>query len=613
EFDKENWEIEIEDELKNEFIYRITLNPIIKLKAGESIEWFSYELSYEFTDLSISQDELRKYFKSGEKFLKTKDGQLVFINNKEVFDEIEDIIKKSQKDKDQKYRAYLYKLPWIYQLTSINPAIKIYGDDYLDEMYQNLLDRKLSKTQEISLSLRAIMRSYQKSGFAWIKMLEKYRLNGILADDMGLGKTLQAISIIASHPQSFKHLIICPKTLLYNWANEFDKFAPHISYLVYEGLKEERHALLENMNVQVVLASYAIIQNDLTDLEKFKFHYVIIDEAQHIKNPTTLRAKAIKKLNSVHKLALTGTPLENNIVELWSIFDFLMPGYLPSLPKFRQISTDHDASDENNPIQRYISPFILRRKKQDVLIELPDKQEQTVFCKMSEIQEQYYVNILNSVKQNLVNNDKDSINYIHLLAALTRLRQICDHPYLIDRDVQLKPGMSGKVDLFEELAVDAFRSGKKFLIFSQYISMLEILRDVLGKNEIPFEYLDGSTQERQKVIDRFNNNDKIRAFLISLKTGGYGINLTAADTVFIIDPWWNPMVENQAIDRAYRIGQTKKVNVYKLITKGTVEEKIMLLQQNKKDLFDYLIEGGDKILSHLSINELKNLFDIKNE
>ncbi|HOQ81263.1 MAG TPA: helicase-related protein, partial [Candidatus Cloacimonadota bacterium] len=270
-----------------------------------------------------------------------------------------------------------------------------------------------------------------------------------------------------------------------------------------------------------------------------------------------------------------------------------------------------EANTENNPIQRYISPFILRRKKNDVLIELPDKQEQTIFCKMTEIQEKYYVQIIDSVKKSL-EDEKTQVNYIHLLAALTRLRQICDHPYLVDREIQSDPLLSGKTELFEELIVDAFHSGKKFLIFSQYISMLEILKNILNRNEIPYEYLDGSTQDRHKIIDKFNNDNKIRAFLISLKTGGYGINLTAADTVFIIDPWWNPMVENQAVDRAYRIGQTKKVNVYKLITKGTVEEKIMTLQQTKKDLFDVLIEGGDKLLSHLSINELKNLFDIKN-
>jgi len=611
EFNRDNWEIEIEEELKNEFIYRITLNPIFKLSSNEAIDWFSYELSYQINDISITQEELRKFFRSGDKFLKTDDGKLVYINNREVFDEIEGLIKKSQKDPDKKYRSALYKLPWIYQLSSINPAIKIYGDEYLDNMYNNLLTRKLDKTPEIPIYLRAVMRSYQKSGFAWIKMLEKYRLNGILADDMGLGKTVQAISVIASCSHSLKHLIICPKTLLFNWANEFDKFAPHISYLIYEGTKDERIELIKTLNVQVVLCSYAIVQHDLEELQKHKFHYTIIDEAQHIKNPNTHRAKAIKSLKSTHKLALTGTPLENNITELWSIFDFLMPGYLPTLPKFKQLSNSIEANMENNPVQRYISPFILRRKKNDVLIELPDKQEQTIFCKMTEIQEKYYVQIIDSVKKSF-EEEKNQVNYIHLLAALTRLRQICDHPYLVDREIQSDPLLSGKTELFEELIVDAFKSGKKFLIFSQYISMLEILKNILNRNEIPYEYLDGSTQDRHKIIDKFNNDSKIRAFLTSLKTGGYGINLTAADTVFIIDPWWNPMVENQAVDRAYRIGQTKKVNVYKLITKGTVEEKIMTLQQTKKDLFDVLIEGGDKLLSHLSINELKNLFDIKN-
>ncbi|MBP7562459.1 MAG: DEAD/DEAH box helicase [Candidatus Cloacimonetes bacterium] len=611
EFSRTNWEIQIAEEIRNEFIYRITLKPVFKLSAGESIDWFSYELSYEANEINISQDELRNYFKSEEKFLKTQDGKLVFINNREVFEEVEGFIKKSQKDNDKKFKTSLYKLPWIYQLSSINPAIQIYGDEYLNTMYDNLLNRKMEKSPDINVGLRAVMRSYQKSGFAWIKMLEKYRLNGILADDMGLGKTLQAISVIATNPHHMRYLIVCPKTLLFNWANEFDKFAPQISYLIYEGSKEERTALISNAMVQVVLCSYAIVQNDLNELQALKFDYIILDEAQHIKNPNTHRSKSIKKLNSNHKLALTGTPLENNITELWSIFDFLMPGYLPSLIKFKKLTLELANKPENNVIQRYISPFILRRKKQEVLIELPDKQEQTIFCQMSEIQEKYYLEILNSVKKEFDEAHEKPVNYIHLLAALTRLRQICDHPYLIDRNVKTNPELSGKAELLEELLLDTYENGKKFLIFSQYISMLEILREILIKHKIPFEYLDGSVQDRQRVIDHFNTDTNVRAFLISLKTGGYGINLTSADTVIIVDPWWNPMLENQAIDRAYRIGQTQKVNVYRLITKGTVEEKIMLLQQTKKSLFDCLIEGGEQLLRHLSVDELKKLFDYK--
>lgn len=611
EFERSSWEIQISEELKNEFIYRITLKPVFKMSAGESIDWFSYELTYESNEIQLTQDELRNHFKSNETFLKTKEGKLVYISNREVFEEIESLVKKSSKDTDKKYKTSLYKLPWIYQLSSINPAIQIYGDQYLDQMYENILNRKLEQQSDIIVSLRAVMRSYQKSGFAWLKMLEKYHLNGILADDMGLGKTIQAISIIAGNQLSKKYLIICPKTLLFNWASEFDKFAPHISYIIYEGSKEERVELLENNAVQVIMCSYAIVQNDLEELQKIKFDYVILDEAQHIKNPNTMRAKSIKKLNGVHKLALTGTPLENNVVELWSIFDFLMPGYLPTLTKFKSLISQIQSNQQENVIQRYISPFILRRKKQEVLIELPDKQEQVLYCKMSEVQEKYYVEVLNSVKKEIQEVDQKNINYIHLLAALTRLRQICDHPYLVDREVRKHLEHSGKAELLEELIVESHESGKKFLIFSQYISMLEIMRELLIKHKIVYEYMDGSTQDRQKVIEHFNENENVRAFLISLKTGGYGINLTAADTVIIVDPWWNPMLENQAIDRAYRIGQTKKVIVYRLITKGTVEEKILALQQSKRELFDSLIEGGDQILKHLSLDDLKHLFDYK--
>lgn len=611
EFDSTRWEIRIAEDLKNEFIYRIDLQPVFRINSNDDIDWFTYEMTYEYNDIILTQDELRLHFKTNEKFLRTKEGKLVFITNKEIFDEVENILKKSQKDPDKKYRASLYKLPWIYHLSNLNPLIRIYGDEYLLAMYENLLNRKLPQSPDIIVNLRAIMRSYQKSGFAWIKMLEKYKLNGILADDMGLGKTIQAISVIASHDTKAKHLIVCPKTLLFNWGDEFDKFTPHISYVIYEGSKDERLELLQKSNSQVILCSYAIVQNDLEELQKIKFEYVILDEAQHIKNPNTLRSKSIKKLNSNHKLALTGTPLENNVVELWSIFDFLMPGYLPSIKKFKDEANKLKTNSLENKIQRYISPFILRRKKQEVLIELPDKQEQMVFCQLTPEQESYYVQVLNSVKKDITEAKDENLNYIHLLSALTKLRQICDHPYLIDNTLKNNIELSGKTELLEELITDAIESGKKCLIFSQYISMLKIVKDIMIRNKTSFEYMDGSTQDRQKAIEHFNNNEKVRAFLISLKTGGYGINLTAADTVIIVDPWWNPMLENQAIDRAYRIGQTKKVNVYRLITKGTVEEKIMLLQQNKKDLFENLIEGGSQVLKTLDYEELKKLFEYK--
>jgi SNF2 family DNA or RNA helicase len=459
------------------------------------------------------------------------------------------------------------------------------------------------------------MRSYQKSGYEWMKLLERYRLNGVLADDMGLGKTLQAISILSDLPAETKSLIVVPKTLLFNWAAELEKFNPHLKYLIYEGGKEQRISLLKNVPVSIVLCSYSLIQNDLEEFRQINFEYIILDEAQHIKNHRTLRARAIKKLNARHKLAMTGTPLENSISELWSIFDFLMSGYLPPL---KRILAEQWTPAGMERIRQYIAPFILRRKKSDVLIELPDKQEQVIFCKMSEKQEGYYVSILDSVRSELFDTDDDSdvrtpivSNSIKLLAALTRLRQICNHPALINPELIREHDMSGKLDTLREILVEALASGRKILIFSQFIRMLQMIEKIVKKLNVDYEYMDGTTEDRAKCINHFNDNEKVRVFLISLKTGGFGINLTAADTVIMVDPWWNPMVSNQAIDRVHRIGQTKKVQVYKLVTIGSVEEKIMHLQQKKRDLFESVIESGDTVLKNLDIEDIKKLFEYK--
>jgi SNF2 family DNA or RNA helicase len=443
-------------------------------------------------------------------------------------------------------------------------------------------------------------------------MLQYYGLSGILADDMGLGKTIQAISILSDLPDNSISMVICPKTLLYNWGAEIEKFNKNLSYIIYEGNQHDRVKMRKNLNVNVVLASYSIIQNDIDDLSLIDFDYLILDEAQHIKNALAQRSKAVKKLKANHKMILSGTPIENNPAELWSIFDFLIPGYLPSLKKFKSefMGTNQIDYKSQEKLSSLISPFIFRRKKQDVLIELPDKQIQTVFCKMTDIQEKLYLQVLDDLKTRFSALMKDlDKNYIHVLAALTRLRQICNHPMLVNKDIHQNLEFSGKMELLKELIEDAVSSGKKLLVFSQFVQMLKLLEKLMKDLKIPFEYMDGSTRDRQKRINNFNNNNSIRVFLISLKTGGYGLNLTAADTVIIVDPWWNPMGENQAIDRAHRIGQTKKVLVYKTITKNTIEEKILTLQQSKLEMFEALIEKGQSVFKSLDSEQLRKLFE----
>ncbi|MCK4694880.1 MAG: DEAD/DEAH box helicase, partial [Candidatus Cloacimonetes bacterium] len=338
------------------------------------------------------------------------------------------------------------------------------------------------------------------------------------------------------------------------------------------------------------------------------------DEAQHIKNAAAQRTKAIKKLKAKHRMALSGTPIENNPTELWSIFDFLMQGYLPSLRHFKNEYMDysHSQKDTHEKLKMLVSPFILRRKKSEVLIELPDKQEQIVYCKLSEIQEKMYLQILENVRNKYLSiGENIGSNYLHILAALTRLRQVCNHPTLLDINIKREVEFSGKMELLKEVIVNAVESGNKLLVFSQFVQMLKLLKEMLKKEKITFEYMDGSTRNRQKVIDNFNNNNNIKAFLISLKTGGYGLNLTSADTVIIVDPWWNPMGESQAIDRAHRIGQTKKVIVYKIITKGTIEEKILNLQQTKREMFEYIIEDGQSVIKNMDTERLRELLEYK--
>jgi SNF2 family DNA or RNA helicase len=606
------WNIILSEELKKEFVYKVNLQPLIRAKKTNQINWFEYEIEYKFKDISFTHRELKKFFNTKEKFLKLDDGRLLFFENKIAFQKVDDLLKKSEKLSSNAYKLYVYNIPYVYQLSSIQSGIKIFGDNYLEEMFSSILKRKLRKNPPVPKFLQPVMRTYQKKGFHWLKMLQHYGLSGILADDMGLGKTIQAISILSDLPSNVLSIVICPKTLLFNWAVEIEKFNRNLSFIIYEGNQKERRNILDNLNVDVLLASYSIIQNDIEYLSEIDFEYIILDEAQHIKNAEALRTQAVKKLKSKHKMVLSGTPIENNPSELWSIFDFLMPGYLPSLRRFKNefmVSSDVNKETQTK-LKALISPFILRRKKKDVLIELPDKQEQISYCKMIPIQEKMYLQVIEKVKKNiLIKFDDSGQNFIHVLAALMKLRQICDHPFLINKSIHQRVEFSGKTELLREIIVDAVENDKKILIFSQFVKMLQILRKMLKELKIAFEYMDGSTKNRQKVIDNFNNNNSIRAFLISLKTGGFGVNLTAADTVIIVDPWWNPMGETQAIDRAHRIGQTKKVMVYKIITKGSIEEKILDLQQNKREMFENLIEEGQSVFKKLTSEQLRNLFE----
>lgn len=610
EMGSEDWDLIIAEELGESFIQKVPLTVEIEARQSDDIDWFTYDIRYSYRDLSFSHEELRRFFRSQQEFLHTQDGRMIFISNPDIFDEMERLVSRSERHKDSIYRARMLELPYYYRLIQDHPAIRLVQDQWLQQMATDLQRRSLEKPPPLPVNLQSVLRGYQKAGVAWMQMLKHYGLNGILADEMGLGKTIQALSLILSTPEGKISLLVCPKTLLYNWAAEIEKFHTNISYLVVEGIKTEREEMLKQPNVKLLLMSYSLVLNDLSLLSHFDFHWIVLDEAQNIKNVSAQRTSAIKKLKSDHRLALSGTPVENNLTELWSIYDFLMPGYLRSLKKFRDDFVNaEDPTQAQKHLHRMVSPFMLRRAKKEVLLELPEKQEQISWCKLNQVQEKAYLQVLELVKKQLFPaGESGAINYIHILAALTKLRQICNHPHLVNPDINPCPESSSKLEQLIELVQDSIASGHKILVFSQFVTMLGIIRQSFDTLGIGYSYLDGKSKNRMDIVQEFEQNTKKRVFLISLKTGGTGLNLTSADTVILYDPWWNPMGENQAIDRAHRIGQTQKVQVFRLISKGTVEEKILALQQSKLAMFDAVIAGDQQFVNTLSAEDLKDLF-----
>jgi SNF2 family DNA or RNA helicase len=460
-------------------------------------------------------------------------------------------------------------------------------------------------------SLSSVLRDYQHYGYQWIRTLAHYRFGGILADDMGLGKTLQSIAFILSMLSEIRNrqqpaIIVSPASLIYNWHNELKKFAPELRAVIVDGSKEERSNKLKvtpKSQVDVIITSYPLLRRDLELYAQLSFHTLILDEAQVFKNHTTQTAKAVKAIQAVYRFALTGTPVENRLEELWSIFDAVFPELFPSRKAFNELPRE--------VVARRVRPFLLRRLKTDVLKELPDKIESLQASELLPEQKKLYVAYLAKLQQETVKhlNEKGfQKNRIKILAGLTRLRQLCCHPALF---VEGYTGSSAKFEQLMEIIEECRSAGKRMLVFSQFTEMLGLIRRELGYQGLPHFYLDGSTpaSERVALCNRFNEGER-DLFLISLKAGGTGLNLTGADTVILYDLWWNPAVEQQAADRAHRIGQKNVVQVIRLITQGTVEDKMYELQQKKKNLIDEVIQPGQEALSTLTEQELREILMI---
>lgn len=580
-------------------------------------------LQVDFGIDEISGEELRNIlysYRQKKRYHRLNDGSFIDLTDDSFLKVVNllESINVSYRDIDKNGQVKLSKsYAPVFDLIEQESGITICKDEKFTE-FLNRLTSPEERHYSVPSSIQIELRGYQKTGFSWLRMLSDNCFGGILADDMGLGKTLQAITYMVSvlETETFSgipFLVVCPTSLLYNWLDEVETYAPCLRTRIIQGTPEERKSQLTlEEPCDLVITSYPLLRRDLPLYREMKFHTVFIDEAQFIKNAMTGNAKSVKELSSKVRFALTGTPLENSLSELWSIFDFILPGYLFSYSRFAKFFERPIAKGETKPLTRLnhrVKPFLMRRMKKDVLSELPEKFETKKVCELTEEQRLLYVSYAKQAKEEITNEiQKVGVekSRMQILAALTRLRQICCHPGMFLENYE---GGSGKLSLFMQIADDLRKNDHRVLVFSQFTSMLDILQDALNESDFSFFYLCGATKpaDRQEYVKRFNAGER-DLFLISLKAGGTGLNLTGADTVIHIDPWWNPAVEDQASDRAHRIGQTKNVHVIRLLTKGTIEEKIFKLQQKKQDLFHAVIEAGETFLTGLSKEEIEELF-----
>lgn len=591
------------EDLKNYFFEGQELDVLFDFRESSGIDWFEFKPLYKFKDSSFTQEEIAKLVASNSRYVRLADGQLATIP-KQKFENITTYLEGTKNQKG-KYLLQKNNLYFLYSLARAD--IKAQLDNNLKKLIENLQNFNGLEVNKLPEEISGKPRHYQAAGYNWLLFLNRHGFHGILADDMGVGKTFQVLLLLLYLKQQNlskgPSLIIAPTSVIYNWLAEAQKFTPSLKVQVVFGAKNRAESIKQAQNYDLLVTSYALLRNDLEYYAKHNFNYVILDEAQYIKNKKALSTRAVKSIKCNNRLALTGTPIENRLSELWSIFDFLMPGFLSTYPYFRTFYESDTAK-----LKAKIRPFLLRRTKQDVLTELPDKNEIDSYCTMLPEQEHLYLSILQSQKKELFNviDDKGlGRSQINILSALLKLRQICCHPKLLKLSNNIH---SAKFDLFKELLHEIIEDGHKVVVFTQFVEMLQLMKRHLEEHKIAYSYLDGSTKKRQNVIEDFNKDEHKRVFLCSLKAGGIGINLTAANYVILYDPWWNPAVEQQAMDRVHRLGQQKKVFVYKLITKGTVEEKIMQLKARKKDLLSTIVDQEKNVVKSITREELETLF-----
>lgn len=620
----QKFEVMVTDKFKQKQIRQSKMGSI-----GVKVENNLLSVDLKNLDINIKElESIMKKYNLKKKYHRLKDGSFLDLENNKEIEFVDKLVSgmgiEYKELEEGEVRLPVYRTLYLDKLLKGIKGSQITKNDEYKKIVNNLDKDNLEENIKVPKELNETLRYYQKTGFKWLKTLDIYKFGGILADDMGLGKTIQMLSIIIDYVQNEKKekrkssIVVSPSSLALNWQNEAKKFAPELQTLVINGTSSERKKKIDKLEkYDLIITSYDSLKRDIQLYKEkaYNFRYIIADEAQYLKNSNTQNAKSIKQIQADTRYALTGTPIENSLAELWSIFDYIMPGYLFTYKKFKMMYEVPIVKDNNEAaiekLKMLIEPFILRRTKKEVLKELPEKTVTVLNNEMGEEQKNIYISYLAQAKREVA----DEINikgmersHIKILAALTRLRQICCHPSLFINDY--KDG-SSKLEQCIEIIEDAVQSNHKILLFSGYTSMFNLIEKELQKREIKYFKLTGATkvEERINLVDEFNENPEIKIFLISLKAGGTGLNLTGADMVIHYDPWWNISTENQATDRAYRIGQKNNVQVYKLITKNSIEEKIYELQQKKAELVDNMLNTKTSFINKLSKDDIMRLFE----
>lgn len=593
ELSQSGWTVFVENQ-------RVIIAEDFAMNVSSSTDWFDVTLEASFKGNPFRRDEILAALEAKRSTVRLKDGSIGFLP--------EDWIAryatlKSLGTQDENGSLRFDKSQGLLLNAALGDDDDVQGDKGFKAFQKRILKYDLTQTAKTPTGFKGKLRNYQKEGLTWLTFLKDFESGGILADDMGLGKTIQLLAFLLSRKKDSKHpsLVVAPKSLVFNWIDEAEKFAPSLKVVRYAGGDRKKFAS-EIGDADLVVTTYGTLRSDIEKLREQEFDVAIIDEAQTIKNPKSQSAIACKQLRAVHRLALTGTPIENSIQDLLSILEFTNPGLL-------RLSAGEDLSkDIEKALARLLRPFMLRRTKEAVLTELPDKSEQVLFCEMNPEEAQYYAVIRDRYRESIENSVKKNglaKSKLHVLEALLRLRQAACHAGLIDEAKRVEP--SAKLELLLTQLKAVLAEGHKALVFSQFTSLLSIVKTALEAEGIAYEYLDGQTVDRKTPVDRFQSKEGSPVFLISLKAGGTGLNLTAADYVFILDPWWNPAVEAQAIGRAHRMGQTQKVFAYRMVVRGTVEEKILELQKKKKSLAESIVSEDTDFMKKLSTADLENL------